>query len=220
MLGEGVYTLTEVARLIAAPPATVRAWFKGRPDRQAAPLFRGEYEPRHGDYAVSFLDLIDTLVASRFRAEGVAMPVVRRSFERMKQDLGTPHPFSHELLYTDGQRVIRHATDEPTDPVMLDVISNQQHFEQMVSPLSDVNYSAKTRLAEQWRIGDGVLVNPNISFGKPVLEGTGACTYVIYHQFLANDSNASLVADLFELSESQVLQAVRFEQDKQTRRAA
>lgn len=220
MLGEGVYTLADVARLIGAPGATVRAWFKGRADRDAGPVFHGDYQPHGGDYAVSFLDLIDALVASRFRAEGVKMAVVRRSYEKMKEQLNTPHPFCHELLYTDGRTVIRNATGEIRDPVMLDVISDQQHFEQTVSPLSDVDYAADTRLAAQWRIHRGVLVHPNISFGKPVVRGTGACTHVIYHQFLANDSNASLVADLFELSESQVMHAVEFEQSNQTRYAA
>ena len=60
MLGQGTYRLSEVALYAGLPPSTVRAWFKWRSDRMGkGPLFTAEYKSVGGDFAVSFLDLID-----------------------------------------------------------------------------------------------------------------------------------------------------------------
>jgi uncharacterized protein (DUF433 family) len=66
-------------------------------------------------------------------------------------------------------------------------------------------------LAVAWNIADGVTISPGISYGKPVINQTGVTTYVVANQFKANGENAALVAELFDLSESDVVNAVRFE---------
>ena len=81
MLGQGVYTVAEVSKLTELHPSRVRSWFRPRSDGSGVgPVFKSDYQPVGDDYAVSFFDLIDVLVAGTFRDRfNVPMGVVRRA---------------------------------------------------------------------------------------------------------------------------------------------
>jgi len=166
-----------------------------------------------GDYAVSFLNLIEIYVARFFRSAGVKPPTLRRTHEMMQVELNTTHPFAHASLGTKGRSIIR----QKGDASLVGVISKQHFFGQM--DLHKIKYAPATHLAEAWDIADGVTINPRISFGKPVIERTGITTFVVANQFRANGGDAKLVARLFDLSESDVLHAARFEKGLDRRAA-
>lgn len=211
-LGRGVYSLSEAARYTGLHPARIRAWFKGRQGAGTRrPVFRGGFEPVGGEYAISFLDLIDAYVVGRFRNAGVTMPLIRKAYAALEQDLGTRHPFAHGSLYTDGRRVIVGAAERIGEYVLYDAISKQLFFPQLHESLDRIDYHAETRLAERWRIAEGVTIDPRVALGKPVVRETGIHTSVLARQYAANRENAALVADLFGVSEAEVRNAVRFE---------
>jgi uncharacterized protein (DUF433 family) len=206
MIGNGFYPLSEAARYAGLPSATVRSWFKMRSDGQGhGPLFRSDFDPIDGHYAISFLNLIEIYVARFFRKEGVKPPILRRAHKILQNELETYHPFAHADLCTDGRRIIL----KRGDAELIDVISKQHFFGQM--HLGRIKYSKTSRLAEAWGIASGVVINPAISSGKPVVARTGVTTFVVANQFHANLGNASLVASLFDLTEADVMHAVSFE---------
>ena len=214
MIGQGIYTLAEVSRLAELHPSTVRTWFKGRPDRlgQGSILY-SDYQSVRGDYAVSFFDLIDALVAGQLRIRHrVPMRVVRRAYSLLQKELGVKHPFCHVDIYTDGNKIFRLAADEIGEKVLSDVVSRQLFFVHILEKLEHIDYSEVTKLARRWRIAQGIVVDPLISMGKPTIENTGVTTFVIANQYLANKKNSVLVADLFSVSEDDVVNAVQFEQ--------
>jgi uncharacterized protein (DUF433 family) len=215
VLGKGVYTLSEVSRYADLPVATLRSWFKPRSDsRGHGPIFRSDYASIDGDYAVSFLNLIEAYVARFFRKEGVQPPVIRRAREILADELATRYPFAHAELCTDGCRIIR----KTHEIQLVDVISKQHFFTQMC--LGQIKYNKDSKLAEAWHIREGVLIDPKVAFGHPVIERTGVTTFVLANQYAANQENAALVADLYGVGESDVLNAVRFEEAIRRRAAA
>lgn len=214
MIGQGVYTVAEVSRLTEMNPSRVSSWFKHRSDSVGhGPIFESDYQPVDGDYAVSFLDLIDVLVAGQFRdRHNVPMRIVRRAHSLLQKELKTEHPFCHSDLYTDGKRIFQYAATNLGAGRLSDVISHQQFFLHIKEKLSHIEYSEITRLADKWRIANGIVINPAISMGKPTIEKTGVTTFVIANQYCANMNNSALVADLYEINESDVINAVEFEQ--------
>jgi uncharacterized protein (DUF433 family) len=222
MIGKGVYTLAEVSRLTELHPSTVRTWFKYRSDCVGhGPIFQSDYQSIGGDYAVSFLDLIDALIAGQFRGRHkLSMRIVRRAHELLQRELDTKHPFCHSDLYTDGKRIFLFAANQLNEDRLSDVISHQQFFLHIKEKLEHIDYSKITSLASRWRIAQGVVVDPLISMGKPTIENTGVTTFVIANQYFANTKNSALVADLYEVSENDVVNAVKFEQSCKRRRVA
>ena len=210
--GLGVYRIADVARYIGMHHHTVRTWFQERSDAKGlGPVLASDYGTISGTLVVSFLDLIDALIASQFRNLGVSMKEVRRAHKVLAVEIGVQHPFCHEDLYTDGQRILRITLDQSDDERLSEVVSNQLLFTQIKERLAKVGYSKSTKLAEYWDIAKGVVINPAVAMGHPVVTSTGTCTYVVANSYLANHQNAGIVADLFDLNELQVMDAVRFE---------
>jgi uncharacterized protein (DUF433 family) len=214
MIGRGVYTLAEASHYISVPSATLRSWFKWRSDGQGrGPLFKSDYAPVNGDYAISFLDLIDAYVAYFFRSNGVKTPSIRRAYEKLKDQLGEDHPFAREecKLSTDGNSVVYEILTRDGDAGDMDVIAEQMLFPAFKKRLEKISYDKNTKLADAWDIAKGVVINPGIGFGKPVIEHTGVSTLIVASQFVANDRDAALVARLFKTTEAGVMDAYRFE---------
>ena len=213
MIGQGVYTVAEVSRLTEMHPSTVRTWLKHRSDDVGrGPVFQSDYQSVDDDYAVSFLDLIDVLIAGQFRVRhNVPMRIVRRAHTLLQKDLNTEHPFCHSDLYTDGKRIFLAAANRLGEERLSDVVSRQQFFLHIKEKLEHIEYSKITKLARRWRIANGIVVDPSISMGKPTIQNTGVTTYVIANQYYANMKNAALVADLYEVNENDVVNAVKFE---------
>lgn len=222
MLGQGAYILAEVSRLTQIHPSRVRWWFKHRPDHAGrGPIFDSDYPSAGGDYAVSFLDLIDVLVAGQFRDQyHVPMRIVRCAHSVLQGELKTKHPFCHSDLYTDGRRIFRLAAAKVGNEKLSDVISHQQFFLHIREKLDHIDYSEITKLAHRWRIAQGVVLDPAISMGKPTIVNTGITTYVIGNQYRANSKDSVLVADLYGISEGDVVNAVDFEKKYGGRHAA
>jgi uncharacterized protein (DUF433 family) len=202
MLGQGVYTVTEVSRLTDLHPGRVRSWFKERADGSGpGPVFESDYQPVAGDYAVSFLDLIDVLVAGTFRDRfNVPMRVVRRAYGLLQVRLGTRHPFCHYDLYTDGKNIFLCAANQLHEEILTEVVSRQQFFLHIREKLHHIDYNNITRLARRWRIAEGVVVDPTVGMGKPTITKTAIATYVVANQYYANSKDSGLIADLYGIT--------------------
>lgn len=211
-LDSGVYRLADVARYTELHANRVRSWFKLPQADNETPLFGGDYGIIEHQTAVSFLDMIDVLVAGQFRNEGVSLGVVRRAYASLQQSLACEHPFCHQDLYTDGRRIFVLAASELGDETLSEIVTHQQFFTKIKDQLMRIEYSKATRLAQKWRIADGVVIDPRICTGKPVVESTGITTFVISNCYFANEEDAAIVSDLFNISEAHVLSAVSFEQ--------
>ncbi len=222
MLGQGLYTVAEVSRLTDLHPNRVRSWFKQRSDGSGyGPVFESDYQPADGDYAVSFYDLIDVLVAGAFRDQfHVPMQVVRRAHRLLQTRLDTKHPFCHSDLYTDGKNIFLSAANQLNEEILSEVVSRQQFFLHIKERLHHIDYNELTKLACRWKITKGVVIDPLISMGKPTVENFGVTTYVIANQYEANARNAVLVADLYGISQKDVANAVTFEKWYRRRYAA
>jgi uncharacterized protein (DUF433 family) len=212
MIGDGVYSLSEVSRYTGIAAATVRSWFKPRSDHTGlGPLFEADYRPVGNDFAVSFLNLVERYVARYFRVHGVKAWRIRRVYAAVQLDLNSPHPFARQDLFTDGIDIFRRVGESVDDPEIVDVLTRprQRVFGKWCDYLGRFDYANKT--IRRWHIAAGIVIDPQVSFGKPIIQSTGITTYVLANQYHANKRNAALVADLFAVEEQDVLRAVDFE---------
>ena len=105
-LGRGIYRIADVARYTRIPYSTVRSWFK------SSGVLQSDYVEIDGVFSVSFLDMIDAVMAQKFRELGVSMPTVRKAYSALKEQLASEHPFCHEKLFTDGKRIFHLAAEK------------------------------------------------------------------------------------------------------------
>jgi uncharacterized protein (DUF433 family) len=204
LLGNGMYTIAEAARLTQLNASRLRSWFLN--------LFGGDYDSVDGDRAISFLDLIDALVAGKLRNEGVSLQSLRRVYKRLEDDFATSHPFCRRELFTDGLNVFVRIADKNGDERLIEILTRQHLFPRVILPyLKKIDYDMDSSMAKRWNIASGVAIDPQVSFGKPIEKTSGIATYVLASAYEANHRNANLVAQWYDVSPKAVLAAVNFE---------
>lgn len=213
ILGNGVYGLSEAARLTRLKTSRLREWFReetNRPSRSR--VFVSDYQDLAGGKAISFLDLIEVFVAGQLREHGVSLQTLRKVRQALKHDLGTKHPFSRQEVRSNGRTVFTIGLDDDGRSEMIDVLNRQRVFAEILLPfLKTIDYDRVSKLASKWSIAKGVVVDPRICFGKPIVADVGIKTSVLANAYTVNDEDAEAVADWYDVLPEHVMDAVRFE---------
>jgi uncharacterized protein (DUF433 family) len=209
VLGRGVYSFAEAARLTGLAPQRVRSWFR-RPTRLGRTAFSADFDG--APFNLSFLDLVDVVVAGRLREEGVSLQSLRKVYDQIQDELAQKHAFAVVELFTDGRSIFRRAVTKIGEEHLEDLVTRQQAFPKVVLPfLRKLNYDPATRLANRWNIADAVVVDPSLNFGSPTVVAGGVRTEILAAAFRANDADAAKVAAWYELTTRDVEAAVAFE---------
>ncbi len=211
-LGRGLYTYAEAARLAGLSAGRVRAWFESTPrePRQRGPVLSGDFS---GQGIISFLDLIEVLVAGHLRGLGISLQSLRKARAALVRYLHTSHPFSHRSLKTDGKALFIHLQEQASDEEeLLEVVSQQHAIPQVLLPyLKRVDYDLHSKLATDWKIADAVVIDPTRASGKPIVASCAIPTSILAAAFGANGRDAERVANWYGISAADVDAAVRFE---------
>lgn len=221
LVGTGSYGIPEASRFARVHPRTATRWMTGDGVAHRGRIFETDLPAVGKRHALSFLDLVDLLVVGRFREEGVSFQTVRRVYARLRDSLGTPHPFSHQRLLTDGRTIFMQMLDRGGNEQLLEVLTGQKAMPEILKPyLKQIEYAHDTQTAVRWNIAPGIVLDPRRAFGKPIVADEGTTTFVLARAFRANGENVDLVADLFDVAPEAVRKAVAFERDFAAGRAA
>ena len=222
LLAVGLYNPAEVSHLLGIPLSTVHRWIEG----YSFPLarhFRGKKPPifsaalprTDGRLTLTFLDLVQLRVVRAFREAGVPLPRIRTAAEFAGDFFGTSHPLAHLRLKTEGKGVWSDIETAAAREVMDLSATGQQAFPEIVADsLAEISYATETGLADRWFAagpGGGVVLDPEVAFGAPVVVGANVPTAIIWGQS-QTEPDADRLASWFRLDVRQVHDALRFEQ--------
>ena len=213
-LGSGIYSYSEAARLLNVSTSKVRAWSEGYVRKRGEervlqrPVLQGGRES--GGF-LTFQDLIELMFVKELRNAGVELATIRAAAQVLSEELQTPYPFAHERLVTDGAQLLReHGSGYQS-------VADKQHVFAFVAQFfKDIIF--EDREAVSWLpMGKDrpVLVDPHRSFGAPIETSRGVRTDVIYSAYEAEDHDAQLVAEWYDIPLESVQAAVEFEQQWQ-----
>ena len=217
------YAIDEAALYLQIPRATLRSWVLGRKyrvksgERMFLPLIRPASVD--GLCLLSFYNLVEAHVLDSIRhIHEVDLIAVRRAIDFIESRYGTRHPLAEQAFLTDGQDLFIH---ELEDLIAASAGGQKAMREVLDAHLRRIERDAHgvaERLFLFTRGGEHsadeprtVLVDPRISFGRPVLAGTGIPTSAIAERFKAGESIEDLVAD-YGRSPKEIEEALRCEQ--------
>lgn len=215
ILGKGVYSITEAAKLTRLRPSRVRAWFhslEGSP--VGSGIFQGDYAPIGEDRAISFLDLIEVYIVGRLReAEPpVSLQHIRKVHQKIARDTSESHPFCTREIYHGRGKIFTRGLNHGDAGPIIEPLSNQRYINDVIMPfLERIEYDHITNLARLWRIWDGVVVDPARCFGKPIVAAVGISTRILASAYEANGRDVDKVADWYEVDPIHIRTAVDFE---------
>jgi uncharacterized protein (DUF433 family) len=222
-----LYGISQAARYLKIAPATLRSWVKGRkyPVGQYGELrdFKPIITPPDPDL-LSFTNLMEAHVLSGMRRiEGVPFYKVRRALDYLDREMPSPHPLIDHTFETDGVDLfVRHLgrlirASDHTQGVIAEVVSIYLHRIKRDLNLSAIRLVPFLRSHPQKLRGrmtieepESVMIDPLISFGRPVLIGTGVPTDVLADRFNAGEDIEELAKD-YGIETAQVQKALRYE---------
>jgi len=202
------YSCMQAAHYTGLPYQTLRSWIG------ADGLIRTP-EPS----TLSFNNLTEAHVLKAMRKDHkLSLQAIRKALKELEHHRHNAHPLLDESFETDGVSLCIRINDEIINLSQ----KSQREIKAFVSLyLQRVKRDASGRVtrlypfvvtesAEEPR---HISISPTVSFGKPVLAGTGISTSVIVGRFNARDSVADLARE-YDVAPAVLEEAIRWEMNR------
>lgn len=190
------YTIAEAAGYLRIPKSTLRAWLLGQQSFRSVIDIADRRERR-----LSFINLVEAFVLAGIRREhSIPLPKVRRAVEFLRRRFNSHRPLSDEQFATDGV----HLFVEKFGALVGATQDGQMQLRDII--LDRLKYIHRDPRGVPEKIvlfpGAGgnkrsasVVIDPRISFGRPVLDGFGLRTAVLAERFNAGESIEDMASD-------------------------
>lgn len=209
------YTIPDAAHYLNIPVSTIRYWCTGnrRYDGVISPALVD-----HQPVLLSFYNLIELHLLGVIRREhSIQLPMVRTAIEYLEKKLNIKsHPLIRREMQTDGI----HLFIEQLGALVNISLDGQQAMKTMMDAAlkrierDDSGLPMKLFPFTRNKLLDSptvVVIDPQFSGGRPVINGTGLATEIIAERFRAGESIEELARD-YERKEEEIQEAIRCEQ--------
>ncbi|MBX6364813.1 MAG: DUF433 domain-containing protein [Gemmatimonadetes bacterium] len=220
LVGRGIFTVEEAARLLRESPAGVRRWAFGYERCRAGravhypPLIVTELPEIEGGRALTFLELVELMCIRGFRRAGVRWHLVRRAAATAARVFGTSHPFALRRFFVDPAGIYGLLEEEDGSESLLELSGGAQYaLDALIRPyLGQLDFDPSDIAERWWPLGhEGrIAVDPRIAFGHPTIAGTGIPAETLAAAVDAERGDRERVAWLYRIPVRDVDAALRF----------
>lgn len=217
---EPAYYLGEAAGYLRLPVATLRSWVAGRSYATAAGTrrFHPLIEPAERDgLRLSFINLVEAHVLSAIRREhNVSLRNVRKALDYVTREFETKRPLVATEFETDGIDLFVEKYGNLINASQHGQVEMKQVIRGFLKrirrdadgvPIKLFPFTRHSRNLDQ---PHSIEIDPRVSFGRPVLAGSGIRAEILVERFLAGESSAELAKD-YGRTEAEIQEAIRFE---------
>ena len=219
----GFYSVGEVRRLSGVSEGISRRFVNSYKGTYG--LWGGSLQKLSGSAYLTFRDLMEIRHIASFHSAGVSWQRIVKAAGYAKLRFESDYPFSNLRFKTDGAHIFRETSTE------IEQISQhgQLAFREVLkdSLFDPVDHWHNEPVcwypAQEWglrAVGRGVMVNPSVAFGAPVIVDHGIPTEVLYMTYKAENNNVHLVAANYEIPQESVECAIAFQEAMMARYAA
>lgn len=214
------YPVTDAARYLRIPVATLRSWLKGRsyPTNTGQQAFEPLIQrPDSGLPQLSFTNLVEAHVLRIIReTHQVKLDKVRKALDYMNQQFDTAHPLVMKRFQTDGVDLFVDQMDRLVNVSRSGQLAMRETLKHL---LTRVEWNAEGIASRFFPVIEWVpepesdkliFLDPSIQFGKPIIAKKGVPTAAIVSLIDAGDSIED-VADEFDCTLKQIKAAIQFE---------
>jgi uncharacterized protein (DUF433 family) len=217
IIGDGVYSYRQAARLLSVTSQRVRRWAEGYTYqvkfglKRARPVLQSR---QHIRGILSFPELFELFFVKEFVALGVQLPQVRRASEWLAERCGE-FPFTNSEVFVEGGKVIASIGE-----VLVEAASAQSmfHYADVARLVADFAKQMRRkiefvddRVVRYYPAVERIVyLDRRIRMGEPVAGKHAVPTRAIYDLWKA-EQDLNAVKSYFDLSETVVSAAIRFE---------
>lgn len=213
------YGMTETSHYLQIPLATLRSWTLGRhyPTQAERRFFKPIIVlPEEGHPLLSFMNLVEAYILDAIRRKyGVQLRKVRMALNYLRSQFPSKHPLADHHFQTDGLDLftkkygqlinVSQAGQLAMREIVEAYLRRIERDEQGV-PIKLYPFTRKRELEEP----KVVVIDPYVSFGRPILVGTGIPTVIIAERYKAGESIDDLAED-YRRQRCEIEEAIRCE---------
>lgn len=218
------YTVGEAAHYLGVPASTVRSWFAGQTYSHEGETKRFHAVIKPADprtLGLSFSNLVEAYVLTAIRRKHrIGLPTIRKGLAYLTNRFGSARPLIEEQFATHGAQLFverlgeiinlsRNGQIEMADMILAYLERVERDAKGL--PIKLYPFMRSQPLRDQPRT---VVIDPRVSFGRPVLAGTAIPTAVLAEQFKAGDQPQDLAKE-YGADEQAAWDAIRCELDLQ-----
>lgn len=213
------YGIPEAALYLGIPVATLRSWVIGR----HYPVSAGEkfFSPiieiaDKRTRQLSFINLVEAHVLNAIRREHeIRLPKIRQAIGFLKNKLHSKHPLADQQFETDNLDLFVQKYGRLINITQEGQLAMRSVLQSFLKRIKRDAQGTPIKLYLFTRRGEdaepmAVVVDPTVSFGRPVLEGTGIPTTILAERFKAGDSPEGLAED-YGRPKEEIWEAIRYE---------
>lgn len=206
------YTIVEAAGYLRLPKSTLRAWMLGQKGFQSVINIADKPGRR-----LSFINLVEVFVLAGIRREhSIPLPKVRQAVAYLRRTFKTKRPLAEEQFATDDvdlfvekfEQLIG-ATQHGQLQLREIILDRLKHVRRDPKGIPEKIVLFPARGEGKRAVGD-VVIDPRLSFGRPVLDGFGLRTAIVAERFEAGEQIEELAKDYGVPAEA-VANAIRCE---------
>jgi uncharacterized protein (DUF433 family)/DNA-binding transcriptional MerR regulator len=212
ILGRGIYTPRQAARLIGGTSQDVRRWTRGSGPNE--PLWHAYYQELDDTAELSFADLIELRVVKALRKAGISLQAIRFAISLAQERFGIEKPLSSQDFKTDGSQILMHAIENDGEYVSLSKkYPGQKVFAKIVLPsLKNLEYDDGQ--VARWRPAQtsDIVIDPKRLFGAPMLDEFGVSTTVVFEEY-QQQQDIGYLSRIYEIPRKLIQHAIRYEEE-------
>ena len=210
------YSVTESSRYLQIPLATLRSWVRGRhyPTKGGRRFFKPIIQlPDRSRPLLSFFNLVEAHVLDAIRREySVPLPKVRSALGYLTRQFPSAHPLIDHRFETDGLDLFVEKFGKLITVSLEGQLAMKELLREHLSRIERDSSHLPIRLypfvQKDVDAPRHVVIDPRVSFGRPVLVGTGIAVDLIAERYRAGESIAEL-ADDYGREETEIEEAIR-----------
>jgi uncharacterized protein (DUF433 family) len=214
------YRVTDAASYLGLPVTTLRAWSRGMNYTQkdgSKGYFKPVFTlPDPDGSLLSYFNLVEAFVLSSLRRKHlIDLYKIRKAIDSLRKRFNSIHPLVEHKFQTNGVDLFIEEYGQLINVGHGDQLAMRDILE---TYLTRVEHDPSGKAAKLYPfirlIGTeqprNVVINPYVSFGKPVIAGTGLPTRVVAERFKAGDSLPQIAAN-YGRQEEEIDDALRYE---------
>jgi uncharacterized protein (DUF433 family) len=213
------YRFVDAAIYLNIAEPTLRSWVKGThySIKGGKKFFKPVFSlPDSAVSLLSYTNLVEAFVLSSLRrTHKIDLSKIRLAIRALQREFNSIHPLAEHQFETNGVDIFVQKYGQLINVGRDGQLAMRQLLETYLTRVDHDLSGKAARLYPFIRL-DGteqprnVVINPYVSFGKPVIAGTGLPTRVVAERFKAGDSIPHIASD-YGRKEEEIDDAIRYE---------
>jgi uncharacterized protein (DUF433 family) len=213
------YRFTDAATYLGIAIPTLRSWVKGThySIKGGKKFFKPLFSlPNPEKPLLSYTNLVEAFVLSSLRRKHkIDLYKIRIAIRALQREFHSTHPLAEHEFETNGIDIFVQKYGSLIDVGHDGQLAMRQLLEGYLRRVEHDIAGKAARLYPFIRLNGteqprNVVINPYVSFGKPVIAGTGLPTRVVAARFKAGDSIPQIASD-YGRREEEIDDAIRYE---------